>query len=71
MHHFASLETAHICDIWALLIICGWIVGNLSAMILQTKCKAGFGKRLVIGDQLSAISGYNAPLAVGSGVGYV
>lgn len=54
MQHFANLEMAHICRIWALLIIYGSVVVILALAILQGKCKAGIGKRLVIGDQFMA-----------------
>ena len=63
----ANLKNAHICRIWALLIICGSVVVVSAVSILQGICKAGIG----YADQLSVASlqlpvGF-APLAVDLG----
>lgn len=44
MFDFSKMREAHICDIWALLIIFGSVVVILSLMILQIKCKTGMSK---------------------------
>ena len=46
----AKMQKAHICLIWALLIIWGWIVAIFVKVILQNKCIGEIGNS----SQLSA-----------------